>query len=518
MSDREPANGWRSYDAPDVDYADVQGLVRFGYGRMTEASYALLRVKDAAAARAWLRSRARHERGHHDPPPPTAHAGGVHRAPASRRSACRRRCSPRFSPEFLAGMTEAQPFAAPGRRREPTRPSGGNGAVAAGVPHLLVMFFAEPGAPRGLRAADDRRGVERRRSTRCTARHGGSGRHRAVRLRRRHQPAADRLGRSSATLDGRAQSTTATSSRSASSCSAIANEYGKYTDRPLLDADAASAGLPPAEDAPEKKDVGRNGTYLVMRQLRQDVRRLLAVRLPAEPAAIPREAEKLAAALVGRTRGGRSRWCRLQRACDSRASDRSPRKFARISSRSMRTRRASRCPFGAHVRRANPRNARLPRAPDRPGAPHRDCWASVREGFRDDLMSSVRFHRILRRGREYGPGLSPDGRAAPAPTDDPERGLHFICLNANISRQFEFLQNAWMMSTKFSGLTGESDPLIGNRERDPGLPGHRRRSSMPHDGGLRRRVSGLPQFVTVRGGAYFFLPGLRALRYIAKAH
>ena len=32
---------------------------------------------------------------------------------------------------------------------------------------------------------------------------------------------------------------------------------------------------------------------------------------------------------------------------------------------------------------------------------------------------------------------------------------------------------------------------------------------------LRQRVEGLPQFVTVRGGAYFFLPGRRALRYIA---
>jgi hypothetical protein len=38
---------------------------------------------------------------------------------------------------------------------------------------------------------------------------------------------------------------------------------------------------------------------------------------------------------------------------------------------------------------------------------------------------------------------------------------------------------------------------------------------MPGDGTLPRRVSGLPQFVTVRGGAYFFLPSLRALRYFA---
>ena len=80
-------------------------------------------------------------------------------------------------------------------------------------------------------------------------------------------------------------------------------------------------------------------------------------------------------------------------------------------------------------------------------------------------MSSVRYHRILRRGREYGVYLSTVKAMAPAAQDEPESGMHFICLNANILRQFEFLQNAWIASTKFSGLTGESDPLLGDRER-----------------------------------------------------
>jgi deferrochelatase/peroxidase EfeB len=136
------------------------------------------------------------------------------------------------------------------------------------------------------------------------------------------------------------------------------------------------------------------------------------------------------------------------------------------------------------------------------------------KGFYDDLTSSVRFHRILRRGREYGSELSPEQALEPAPEKEPPRGINFICLNANISRQFEFLQNAWIASTKFSGLTGESDPLLGNRESVIGCPitGN---FTMPGNGRLRRRVSGLPQFVTVRGGAYFFLPSLRALRYFA---
>jgi deferrochelatase/peroxidase EfeB len=89
-------------------------------------------------------------------------------------------------------------------------------------------------------------------------------------------------------------------------------------------------------------------------------------------------------------------------------------------------------------------------------------------------MSSVRFHRILRRGREYGPRLSPSDALAPAPPNDPERGLHFVCLNANILRQFEFLQNAWIVNTKFSALTGESDPLLWKSRADTARSGYRR--------------------------------------------
>ncbi len=69
-----------------------------------------------------------------------------------------------------------------------------------------------------------------------------------------------------------------------------------------------------------------------------------------------------------------------------------------------------------------------------------------------------------------------------------------------------------MVSTKFSGLTEESDPLLGNRQELPGCP-VTSNFTVQKEGGLRRRITGLPQFITVRGGAYFFLPSLRALRY-----
>jgi len=135
--------------------------------------------------------------------------------------------------------------------------------------------------------------------------------------------------------------------------------------------------------------------------------------------------------------------------------------------------------------------------------------------LQDDLVAASRFHRILRRGREFGMSMTMEEAMRPDATD-PRSGLHFLCLNANISRQFEFIQNAWLMSSKFARLSGESDPIIGNRE--PLLSGQPTDTfSLPQPNGVARRLAGMPQFVTVAGGAYFFLPGVRALRYLAGA-
>jgi Dyp-type peroxidase family len=150
-----------------------------------------------------------------------------------------------------------------------------------------------------------------------------------------------------------------------------------------------------------------------------------------------------------------------------------------------------RCPIGAHIRRAHPRDALDPH----PGS--------------DASIALDKRHRLLRRGREYGPPLPPDETlAAPASTND-DRGLHFICVNANIARQFEFVHHTWLNNPKFAGLYDDADPLVGAHRPSGG-------TFTMQAPPVRTRVSGLPRFVQPRGGAYFFLPGLRALRYLAR--
>lgn len=289
------------------------------------------------------------------------------------------------------------------------------------------------------------------------------------------------------------------------------NEYGKYTERPLLDASAEAEDLLPAEDQPAKRDLARNGSYVVIRQLEQDVAGFwqFVARESGDDAA---RADALAASLVGRTRAGAPL---VPSALAIAGIGNTPEAIAANGFTFDGDAAGVRCPFGAHIRRANPRNADLP-SPPRNALEH--LIATVGLGPHapgDDLISSVRFHRILRRGREYGPPLTPEAARLPQ-TERPERGLHFVCINANISRQFEFLQTAWLMGTKFDGLSGESDPLLGNREPVPGC-GPADGFTIPRENAAPQHLDAMPQFITVRGGAYFFLPSLRALKYIARA-
>jgi deferrochelatase/peroxidase EfeB len=287
------------------------------------------------------------------------------------------------------------------------------------------------------------------------------------------------------------------------------NEYGQYTPRPLLAPEGASARLPRAEDDPGRADFGRNGSYLVIRQLRQDVDGFWH-ELDQRAGGDADLRERLAAAMVGRKKSGEPLVSSAAGACTDRT-DRSALNDFTFQSDP----RGERCPIGAHIRRANPRNADFPAGSE--GLLKRlirmlGFDASV---LHEDLIASTRFHRLLRRGRKYD-GSPPNSGPTQADAPADERGLHFMCLASNITRQFEFVQSAWLMGSGFAGLCGETDPLLDNPETAPdGFASDF--FSLPQKDGPDRRLTGLPRFVTVVGGAYFFLPGVRALRYLAAA-
>jgi Dyp-type peroxidase family len=492
----------------EFDAADTQGLVRFGYIKMTKASYALLRVKHVAAAQAWLRSAPVTSAVKMNPPPSTA-LQVAFTAPGLRALGVPESIISEFSHEFRGGMAQESRSRQLGDV-EANAPENWNWGGPAYELHLVVMFFGAPEpyeafvqtskGPAWNDAFDTLASLD-------TSDFGGV------------EPFGFKDGISQPKIDWDQKRKTPCTQLDYTNVASLGefllgyrNEYGKYTDRPLLEISAATAGLPAAEDVPGKKDLGRNGTYLVMRQFQQNVRMFwqFAGQLAGGDIA---EADELAAAMVGRTRAGDPLEPIQEQPIPGIEAKPGGKEQNRFTFDQDPT--GSRCPFGAHVRRANPRNADFP---DGPG----NVWTRLKtmlgfgpKGFRDDLISSVRFHRIVRRGREYGTRLTPEQALAPAIGSNPECGLHFVCLNANIARQFEFLQNAWINSTKFSGLVGESDPLLGNRVPIPGCP-VTSDFTIQKSGAIRRRFSGMPQFIKVRGGAYFFMPGIKALRYFGQ--
>lgn len=260
------------------------------------------------------------------------------------------------------------------------------------------------------------------------------------------------------------------------------NVYGEPSLGPTVDAalDPHSA-LPRSDIVPGRRDLGLNGTYLVFRQLSQDVPAFWKFVSEAGAALWPNDPNgptRVAAKMVGRWPSGAP--LTLYPDADPHAEPPEPIEndfgYAEGDAHGLA------CPLGAHIRRANPRDAR---GPDPKAA-----------------RESANRHRLLRRGRSYGRRLK-----NLLQEDGEERGLHFICLNADLERQFEFVQQTWINNPVFAGLEQETDPLVGDQSQCRGA------FTIQADP-LRHRISGLRPFMNVRGGAYFFLPSLPALRFL----
>jgi deferrochelatase/peroxidase EfeB len=195
-----------------------------------------------------------------------------------------------------------------------------------------------------------------------------------------------------------------------------------------------------------------------------------------EQASSPEEEELIAAKMVGRWRSGAP--LVLAPEHDDPKIGRDPNRNNDFSySDDMQ---GLKCPFSAHIRRVNPRDA-----------------------LKDDLVA-VNLHHIMRRGTNYGPPL-PEGILE---DDGVQRGGVFLLVGAYIKRQFEFLQSQWVTDGNFIRMGTEQDPLIGNNEGDGMFTIPKRP--------VRRRLHGLPRFVVVRGGEYLFMPGLRALKWLGQ--
>jgi hypothetical protein len=95
--------------------------------------------------------------------------------------------------------------------------------------------------------------------------------------------------------------------------------------------------------------------------------------------------------------------------------------------------------------------------------------------------------------------------------DDVARGIHFFCVNASIRSQFEFVQQSWCNNPRFGGLNDNKDPITGDNNRTDRPPSHMTIPARPRP----QRTGPLPRFVTVRAGAYLFMPSMRALGFLA---
>lgn len=228
---------------------------------------------------------------------------------------------------------------------------------------------------------------------------------------------------------------------------------------------------------PGYRDLGRNGSYLVIRELQQDVAGFWN-HMDTEAAALGGglTGEWLAERVVGRKIDGTGLLPETVLHPDSSVA-RTVNEFGYFNE----DKDGLSCPLGSHVRRSNPRDG-LARNQDEAHA----------------LVHSVNSHRILRCGRKFGPPP-----ADPRQQDGVARGLLFMCLNTDIARQFEFVQETWLLNPGFATQADEVDPLMGPKGRMsiPACP-------------FRHRPK-IETFVKFAGGEYFFLPSLSAIDYLA---
>jgi len=250
------------------------------------------------------------------------------------------------------------------------------------------------------------------------------------------------------------------------------------------------------------RDLGRNGAFLVVRQLAQDVEAFKAATEEFAVAAkghagVPRDIaanasrlrQWIAAKMIGRWEDGTSLVRYPHRPGTGWKGEHDHIEPDNDFLLGAEDPVGQRCPYGAHIRRANPRE-------------------SFEPGSMEQL-AIVNRHRILRAGRRY------DGYVPKRGAKKEDGGLMFMCFNADLERQFEFVQQTWMMAPQFHGLENEVDAVLGRgRQREEDGDRVMARLTIPTPAGPLH-IRGLPDVVRMRGGGYFFVPSKSALDYLS---
>lgn len=283
------------------------------------------------------------------------------------------------------------------------------------------------------------------------------------------------------------------------------NGYQLQTRSPMVRSLEDTQGvLSASATKPNYHDLGRNGSYLVVRQLQQDVPGFWQAMQTLSQQVQGMDPVRLASKMVGRWPNG----VPLVMAPDKEP-EVPPEQLDNFLYH-HEDERGLKCPLGAHIRRTHPRDSLNPD----PGS-----------------QKSIEFsnrHRLLRRGRPYGQpfdeSLSPKRyleKIAAGQTDgqtDEARGLMFMAFNANIERQFEFVQHTWSNNPNFNGLYQDPDPITGTRgvaqQRQAGMEDQFTMPVTAQGCPMNQRVSGLPEFIKMVGGGYFFMPSLSVLKFL----
>jgi Dyp-type peroxidase family len=225
----------------------------------------------------------------------------------------------------------------------------------------------------------------------------------------------------------------------------------------------------PVANLPGPEVLSRNGSYMAYRRLEEHVgafRDYLR-----ENSDTPEAEELLAAKFMGRWRSGAPLVLTPDRDDPELGAD--PLRNNDFNYKEMDPLGYA-CPLGSHARRLNPR----------------------------DTAHYMNRRRMIRRGATYGPALPDD-----APDDGVDRGIAAFIICADLVRQFEFAQNVWMNDKMFHELGNEHDPICGTQDGTLDFTVPKRP--------IRKVHKGIPAFTTLKGGAYFFLPGLNGLHYLA---